>query len=507
MASARGWVSGSVPASVWASVSDWRSARPSDRHSRSTLPSAWASGSGVGVGLGVGDGLAVGVGLGVGRRRRARARRCGRGRRRDGGRGRGVHEGARAAIGRGQRQLGPRDRPGLDRAERMGEQAAVRPLGAGHERAGAGRDGDAVGATELVGAADRVAVRARDECVVRRERDRVERLVGSRDDTLEGRRLSGDGGQLPRPAGQRSALGSPVDEREQQQPGDEHADDHQHDGRRLRTLFLHRKPPDDSGPPDGMGGRFKMLAELTATMLPVAYPTTMAHVIDYIEFAVDDLEQSKAFYAKALGWEFNEYGSDYAGIKDPQDRRGVRRAQPAAGRVARRRGAGADPHRRRRRGAGQRAGGRWPDPARDARLSGRAAVHVRGSLGERPRGLRAVRVAVRTAAMPRQTSEGRRASQSRRPSDHGVTESRPQAKMSPLPGTRPRRPTTHEHLMTDLPNASDDPVANASTPDGETPAGDPELAALVARKARTSPRRPPATPSSRRSSPRKTRPP
>jgi len=43
----------------------------------------------------------------------------------------------------------------------------------------------------------------------------------------------------------------------------------------------------------------------------------MALVIDYIEFAVDDLEQAKAFYAKALGWEFNDYGPDYAGIKDP----------------------------------------------------------------------------------------------------------------------------------------------------------------------------------------------
>ena len=43
----------------------------------------------------------------------------------------------------------------------------------------------------------------------------------------------------------------------------------------------------------------------------------MSHVIDYIELAVDDLEQSKAFYAKALGWAFNDYGPDYAGIKDP----------------------------------------------------------------------------------------------------------------------------------------------------------------------------------------------
>jgi predicted enzyme related to lactoylglutathione lyase len=43
----------------------------------------------------------------------------------------------------------------------------------------------------------------------------------------------------------------------------------------------------------------------------------MAHAIDYVELAVDDLAQAKAFYGKALGWAFNEYGDDYAGIKDP----------------------------------------------------------------------------------------------------------------------------------------------------------------------------------------------
>ncbi len=43
----------------------------------------------------------------------------------------------------------------------------------------------------------------------------------------------------------------------------------------------------------------------------------MAHVIDYVELAVDDLAQAKAFYAKALGWTFNDYGPDYAGIQDP----------------------------------------------------------------------------------------------------------------------------------------------------------------------------------------------
>ena len=56
---------------------------------------------------------------------------------------------------------------------------------------------------------------------------------------------------------------------------------------------------------------------MTLRLDPFSYDLTMAHVIDYIEFAVDDLEQSKAFYAKALGWAFNDYGPDYAGIKDP----------------------------------------------------------------------------------------------------------------------------------------------------------------------------------------------
>ena len=43
----------------------------------------------------------------------------------------------------------------------------------------------------------------------------------------------------------------------------------------------------------------------------------MPNVIDYVEFAVDDLEEAKAFYAAALGWAFNDYGPDYAGIQDP----------------------------------------------------------------------------------------------------------------------------------------------------------------------------------------------
>jgi len=48
-----------------------------------------------------------------------------------------------------------------------------------------------------------------------------------------------------------------------------------------------------------------------------------------------------------------------------------------------------------------------------------------------------------------------------------------------------RRPTAYEHLMTDLPNSEADQPANASTPEGESPVGDPELAALVRHDAPT----------------------
>jgi uncharacterized protein len=43
----------------------------------------------------------------------------------------------------------------------------------------------------------------------------------------------------------------------------------------------------------------------------------MQHVIDYVEFSVDDLEQAKAFYAAALGWQFTDYGPDYVGLQNP----------------------------------------------------------------------------------------------------------------------------------------------------------------------------------------------
>ena len=41
------------------------------------------------------------------------------------------------------------------------------------------------------------------------------------------------------------------------------------------------------------------------------------HPLDYIEIAVSDVARAKAFYAAAFGWEFEDYGPDYAGIRAP----------------------------------------------------------------------------------------------------------------------------------------------------------------------------------------------
>ncbi|MGE3402840.1 MAG: VOC family protein, partial [Vicinamibacterales bacterium] len=39
------------------------------------------------------------------------------------------------------------------------------------------------------------------------------------------------------------------------------------------------------------------------------------HDIDYVEFTVRDLAAAKRFYSAAFGWEFTDYGPEYAGIK------------------------------------------------------------------------------------------------------------------------------------------------------------------------------------------------
>lgn len=41
------------------------------------------------------------------------------------------------------------------------------------------------------------------------------------------------------------------------------------------------------------------------------------HTLAYVELGAPDLATTKAFYAAAFGWTFNDYGPGYAGIKDP----------------------------------------------------------------------------------------------------------------------------------------------------------------------------------------------
>lgn len=43
----------------------------------------------------------------------------------------------------------------------------------------------------------------------------------------------------------------------------------------------------------------------------------MHHSLSYIEFGVTDLAAARAFYESAFGWEFNDYGSAYSGIRAP----------------------------------------------------------------------------------------------------------------------------------------------------------------------------------------------
>lgn len=47
----------------------------------------------------------------------------------------------------------------------------------------------------------------------------------------------------------------------------------------------------------------------------MSHPTH--HAISYIEFGVTDLAAAREFYESAFGWQFNDYGPEYAGIKSP----------------------------------------------------------------------------------------------------------------------------------------------------------------------------------------------
>ena len=49
---------------------------------------------------------------------------------------------------------------------------------------------------------------------------------------------------------------------------------------------------------------------------PVSEPAPhVHHAIDYIEIPVTDMAAAQAFYGAAFGWQFNDYGPGYAGIR------------------------------------------------------------------------------------------------------------------------------------------------------------------------------------------------
>lgn len=41
------------------------------------------------------------------------------------------------------------------------------------------------------------------------------------------------------------------------------------------------------------------------------------HALDYIELTVTDMESTRKFYEAAFGWQFNDYGPEYSGIRSP----------------------------------------------------------------------------------------------------------------------------------------------------------------------------------------------
>ena len=45
----------------------------------------------------------------------------------------------------------------------------------------------------------------------------------------------------------------------------------------------------------------------------------MAIKIDYVELSVSNIAAAKQFYGQAFGWEFNDYGDEYAGVKGGAD--------------------------------------------------------------------------------------------------------------------------------------------------------------------------------------------
>ncbi len=53
--------------------------------------------------------------------------------------------------------------------------------------------------------------------------------------------------------------------------------------------------------------------------------------VDYVEFAAEDFGPVKAFYGKAFGWDFTDYGPDYVAFDDGRLAGGFRKGTPQNG--------------------------------------------------------------------------------------------------------------------------------------------------------------------------------
>ncbi len=52
--------------------------------------------------------------------------------------------------------------------------------------------------------------------------------------------------------------------------------------------------------------------------------------IDYVEFAVTDMDATKKFYTSVFGWEFEDWGADYASFSDGRLAGGLRKEEAVA---------------------------------------------------------------------------------------------------------------------------------------------------------------------------------
>jgi predicted enzyme related to lactoylglutathione lyase len=55
------------------------------------------------------------------------------------------------------------------------------------------------------------------------------------------------------------------------------------------------------------------MARTLTSEASMSHPVHQA--LSYIEFGVTDLDAARAFYESAFGWQFNDYGPEYAGIR------------------------------------------------------------------------------------------------------------------------------------------------------------------------------------------------